>query len=157
MIDDPQSAYPPYVIAGLKTEHAAPDAAQWLAAFHQRHPELTGPAWLLAILLQRADDLAGATDALSVACDQGFYRPGVVRCHLFRMQVWFSRAALGMEQYQQQTGSAREHQMEEVIRCLEASRADARMVIAQSQNKDDVETAKEREKEITALLRKAGR
>jgi hypothetical protein len=132
VLDDPQSVYPPYVLRAYTDDATIAEAITWLTEFHDRYPELSGPARLLADLFGRVNRSDEAMKLLNTACGKGFYRGGVVDAYAHRINLWITRAnTAGQAGDRDGFRSA----LSQVIH-------DADVVISECQNRGQVEAAK---------------
>jgi len=139
-IDDPQHFYPEEVRVAFTDDRSSQQAVEILYGWHQRFPEFTGPVRLLAQLLHAQGKFDEAIRVLTEACDRGFYRKRVVSCYSHRMVCWYHRSA-------QLTDKT------EAKRSAEHALQDALVVIAESDDREEVARAQEIQNNIRQALR----
>jgi len=142
LIDDPQPLYPEAVINGFKTGELGSSVLNILRGWHERYPELTGPARHLALMLNQEKRFDESLKVLDRACSSGFHRARVVSCYYDRSTVWYSRGA----------EASHAKNRDETMTCLRQSLKDAAYVIANSEVEEEKAQAKKREEELKKYL-----
>lgn len=142
-IDDPQQFYPPEIEKTFADEKQAPEAVEILYHWQARYPELTGPARLLAMLLNQEKKFEAAVAVLSQAIEKGFHAERVITCHFQRMVSWYYRAGAAVRDKDE--GARRQ--------ALQQARADARQVLDKSKDANEIEQARNIENQIEKHLR----
>ncbi|MDQ3804795.1 MAG: hypothetical protein M3416_13305, partial [Acidobacteriota bacterium] len=142
-IDDPQDFYPEEVRLAFGTGEIDERVVRILYEWHERYPELTGPARLLALALHEQGKSKETIEVLDRACGLGFHQKGVLSARVSRMFAWYNLGAQSEDRA-------------EVISCLRSSLRDALYVLEHGEEGEEVTRATKIKGEIEQHLERLG-